>query len=244
MIRPFVTLGVFIAVWWALTAFTAIPAFMLPSPQAVGAALWAQRDYLAANTLVTLTEIILGLVAGALLGGVAALSIAASPVLQRWLMPILVLSQAIPVFALAPLLVLWLGFGIGSKVAMAVLVIFFPVTANFLDGLRRTEPGWLDLARTMNASPILVLLHLRLPAALPAFASGLRVATAIAPIGAILGEWVGASSGLGYVMINANARIETDLMFAALAILAAMAITLYVAMDHALRRLLRWAPEA
>jgi putative hydroxymethylpyrimidine transport system permease protein len=244
MIRPFVTLGVFIAGWWALTAFIAIPPFMLPSPQAVGAAVWTQRDYLAANTLVTLTEIILGLIAGALLGGVAALGIAASPVLQRWLMPILVLSQAIPVFALAPLLVLWLGFGIGSKVAMAVLVIFFPVTANFLDGLRRTEPGWLDLARTMNATPALVLLRLRLPAALPAFASGLRVATAIAPIGAILGEWVGASSGLGYVMINANARIETDLMFAALAILAAMAITLYVAVDHALRRLLRWAPGA
>jgi putative hydroxymethylpyrimidine transport system permease protein len=244
MIRPLATIAVFIAAWWGLTAFSNIPPFMLPSPQAVAAAFWAQRDYLAANTFTTLAEIILGLVAGALLGGGAALGIAASPALQRWLMPILVLSQAIPVFALAPLLVLWLGFGIGSKVAMAVLVIFFPVTANFLDGLRRTQPGWLDLARTMNASPLRILLRLRLPAALPAFASGLRVATAIAPIGAILGEWVGASSGLGFVMINANARIQTDLMFAALAILATMAITLYVAVDHALRRLLRWAPGA
>jgi putative hydroxymethylpyrimidine transport system permease protein len=170
------------------------------------------------------------------------LGIAASSTLQRWLWPILVLSQAIPVFTLAPLLVLWLGFGIGSKVAMAVLVIFFPVTANFLDGLRRTEPAWLDLSRTMNGSPWRILLHLRLPAALPAFASGLRVATAVAPIGAILGEWVGASSGLGYVMINANARIQTALMFAALAILAAMTITLYVAVDASLRRLLTWAP--
>jgi putative hydroxymethylpyrimidine transport system permease protein len=242
MIRPFITLAVFVAVWWAITAFTSIPPFMLPSPGAVAQALVAQAPYLAANAGVTLGEILLGLLAGTLLGGVAALGIAASPVLQRWLWPILVLSQAIPVFALAPLLVLWLGFGIGSKVAMAVLVIFFPITANFLDGLRRTEPGWLDLARTMDGSPVRILLHLRLPAALPAFCSGLRVATAIAPIGAVLGEWVGASSGLGYVMINANARIQTALMFAALLLLAAMTITLYVLVDWVIRRVLTWVP--
>jgi putative hydroxymethylpyrimidine transport system permease protein len=242
MIRPFITVAVFIAAWWAITAFSSIPPFMLPAPAAVAQALYTQAPYLAANAGVTLGEILLGLLVGTLLGGVAALGIAASSTLQRWLWPILVLSQAIPVFTLAPLLVLWLGFGIGSKVAMAVLVIFFPVTANFLDGLRRTAPGWLDLGRTMNGSPWHILLHLRLPAALPAFASGLRVATAVAPIGAILGEWVGASSGLGYVMINANARIQTDLMFAALVILAAMTITLYVAVDALLRRLLTWAP--
>ena len=242
MIRPAITICGFIALWWAITAFTSIPAFMLPAPPAVAEALWAQRGYLAANTLVTLAEIVLGLLAGTFLGGVAALGIASSATVQRWLLPILVLSQAIPVFALAPLLVLWLGFGIGSKVAMAVLVIFFPVTANFLDGLRRTDPAWLDLAKTMNGSRLRILLHLRLPAALPAFASGLRIATAVAPIGAILGEWVGASSGLGYVMINANARIETDLMFAALVILCAMAVTLYVVVDRGLRRLLAWSP--
>lgn len=242
MIRPVITIAVFIAVWWAITAFTAIPPFMLPSPGAVAAALGERAAYLAGNAAVTLGEILLGLLAGTVLGGVAALGIAASPMLQRWLWPILVLSQAIPVFALAPLLVLWLGFGIGSKIAMAVLVIFFPVTANFLDGLRRTDPGWLDLGRTMNASRLRLLLHLRLPAALPAFCSGLRVATAVAPIGAILGEWVGASSGLGYVMINANARVQTPLMFAALVILAAMTISLYVAVDSLLRRLLSWAP--
>jgi putative hydroxymethylpyrimidine transport system permease protein len=142
------------------------------------------------------------------------------------------------------LLVLWFGFGTESKVLMAVLVIFFPVTANFADGLRRTEPGWLDLARTMNASPFAMMRHVRVPAALPAFASGLRVATAVAPIGAIIGEWVGASSGLGFVMINANARIETDLMFAALAVLSALAIGLYVLVDWALRRALYWVTDS
>jgi putative hydroxymethylpyrimidine transport system permease protein len=244
LLRPLITFFGFLAVWWALTRATALPAFMLPAPADVAAALWQQRDLLFWNTLTTLTEILLCLLFGTLFGGLAAIAIVASPLLQRWLMPVLVLSQAIPVFALAPLLVLWLGFGIASKVVMAVLVIFFPVTANFADGLRRTDPGWLDLARTMNASPWAMLRHVRLPAALPAFASGLRVATAIAPIGAIIGEWVGASSGLGFVMINANARIQTNLMFAALFILAVMAIVLYMLVDRALRLLLRWSPES
>jgi putative hydroxymethylpyrimidine transport system permease protein len=244
LVRPFVTFLGFLTVWWGITRFTAIPAFMLPAPRDVAQALWDQRDLLFWNTLTTLTEILLGLLFGTLLGAASALAIVASPLLQRWLMPVLVLSQAIPVFALAPLLVLWLGFGMTSKVVMAVLVIFFPVTANFADGLRRTDPGWLDLARTMNASPWAMLRHVRLPAALPAFASGLRVATAVAPIGAIIGEWVGASSGLGFVMINANARIQTNVMFAALFILAVVAILLYMLVDRALRRLLRWSPDS
>jgi len=228
-LRPLMTVLVFLAVWWAVVRFGSVPVFMLPDPFSVAGALWAQRDLLFWNTLTTLTEILLGLFFGTLLGALAALGIVFSAVLQRWLMPVLVLSQAIPVFALAPLLVLWFGFGTESKVLMAVLVIFFPVTANFADGLRRTEPGWLDLARTMNASPFAMMRHVRVPAALPAFASGLRVATAVAPIGAIIGEWVGASSGLGFV---------------ALAVLSALAIGLYVLVDWALRRALYWVTDS
>ncbi len=243
-LRPATTFVVFLALWWLVARYSSVPPFMLPPPQDVAVALWTQRGLLLDNTLVTLAEILLGLLCGTLLGGIAALGIVFSPVLQRWLMPVLVVSQAIPVFALAPLMVLWFGFGMTAKILMAMLVIFFPVTANFADGLRRTPPGWLDLARTMNASPWAVLRHIRLPAALPAFASGLRVATAIAPIGAIIGEWAGASSGLGYVMLNANARIQTDLMFAALFILAVLTIALYVLVDRMLRRLLYWAPDS
>jgi putative hydroxymethylpyrimidine transport system permease protein len=242
--RATVTAAGLVLLWAAISAFAGIPSYMLPSPLAVAVALWGQSGYLLGNALVTLAEILLGLLFGTLLGSIAALGVASSPALQRWLLPVLVLSQAVPTFTLAPLLVLWLGFGMASKVALAVLVIFFPVAANFIDGLRRTEPGWLDLAHTMNATPLRILLHLRLPAALPALASGLRVATAVAPIGAVLGEWAGASSGLGYVMINANARVQTDVMFAALVILACMALGLYAAVDHGLRRLLRWAPGA
>jgi len=242
-LRPLITLAGLVGIWWLLQWLSGIPSYLLPDPPSVAAALWHQRDLLAWSTMTTLTETVLGLLIGTVLGSICALGMVFSPLMQRWLMPLLLLSQAIPVFALAPLLVLWFGFGMASKVVMAVLIIFFPVTAAFSDGLRRTEIGWLDLARTMNASPASMLRYVRLPAALPAFGSGLRVATAIAPIGAVVGEWVGASAGLGYVMLNANARIETDVMFAALLVLAAMAITLWVLVDRVLRRVLFWAPD-
>ena len=146
-------------------------------------------------------------------------------------------------FALAPILVLWLGYGMASKVAMATLIIYFPVTAAFHDGLRRTDTGWLELARTMNASRWSTMRHVRVPAALPALASGLRVAAAVAPIGAVVGEWVGSSAGLGYLMLHANARMQVDVMFAALATLALIAVALYFALDAALTRAVPWQPE-
>jgi putative hydroxymethylpyrimidine transport system permease protein len=154
----------------------------------------------------------------------------------------------VPVFALAPLLVLWLGFGMASKVMMAMLVIFFPVAVALYDGLRRTEPGWLDLARVMTADApqhrLRILRHIRLMAALPAFASGLKIAAAVAPIGAVIGEWVGASAGLGFRMLQANARVQTDLMFAALILLAVCAVALYACVDAATRHLLRWQADS
>ena len=166
-----------------------------------------------------------------------------SPLLKRWMLPVLVASQAIPVFAMAPILVLWLGYGMASKVAMAVLIIFFPVTASLYDGMRRTDHDLLDLARIMGASPAGVLRHIVLPSALPAFAAGLRVAAAVAPIGAVIGEWVGSSEGLGFYMHHANARMQVDLMFAALTLLAAASLTLYFCIDRLLDRLVFWQPK-
>ena len=241
--RPWVTLIGFLAIWYVGTRASGVQSFLLPSPQSVAASIWKNHDLLMWSALTTLSEVLLGLLAGTALGSVCALAMVFSPMLERWLMPVLLLSQAIPVFALAPLLVLWFGFGILSKVVMATMIIFFPVAAAFADGLRRTNRGWLDLAQTMNASPMAILCFVRLPAALPAFASGLRVATAIAPIGAVVGEWVGASAGLGYVMLSSNARIETDETFAALTVLAIMAILLWVVVDRLLKWLLYWAPD-
>ena len=138
---------------------------------------------------------------------------------------------------------LWLGFGMGSKIAMATLIIYFPVTAALYDGLRNTDAGWINLARIMGASNNTVLKYIRLPAALPSLGSGLRIAAAIAPIGAVVGEWVGSSTGLGYLMLHANARTQVDLMFAALFVLAAFAIILYFSIDYLVKRAIFWQTE-
>lgn len=239
-----VTIALGLVLLWQLVVWlTAVPPFILPGPLRVAEALTGSWPLLLRHAAVTSTEILLGLLLGTVLGAAAAIALASAAVLRRWLLPVLVASQAIPVFALAPLLVLWLGYGMASKIAMATLIIFFPVTAAFHDGLRRTEKGWLSLARTMDAGRWATLRHISLPAALPAFTSGLRVATAVAPIGAVVGEWVGSSAGLGHLMLNANARMQTDLMFAALLVLASVALALYFTVDALCRRLLPWLPE-
>ncbi len=241
--RPVVTVAGLVVVWWAVAVWFALPAFLLPRPWAVGVALWHDRALLAYSTWITFVEVAAGLLLGTVLGAGFGLLVVLSRVAERWLTPVLLLSQAIPVFALAPLLVLWFGFGVVSKIVMAVLVIFFPITAAFADGLRRTDQGFVDLAVTMGAGPGAVLRHVRVPAALPSFGAGLRIAAAVAPIGAIVGEWVGASAGLGFVMMNANARMETDVMFAALVVLSGMTVGLWVAVDRGLRRVLFWVPD-
>ena len=230
--------------WAAIAHGFALPPYILPGPELAVAAWWRRAPLILDHAAVTLAEIVLGLAIGALVGTATALTLAFYRPARTWLLPVLISSQAVPVFALAPILVLWLGYGMASKVAMAVLIIYFPVTATFYDGLRRTEPGWLDLAATMGASRRAALLRIRAPAALPAFASGLRVATSVAPIGAVVGEWVGASAGLGYLMMHANARMQIDLMFAALLTLAVIALALYAAVDRALRCCLPWQPDS
>ncbi len=246
--RALISLALLLAGWQTLVWVTEVEPFILPGPWLVLLSLATHLELIGGHAVITLLEIILGLICGSALGMTSAVSLSWFPGLRRWLLPLLVVAQAIPVFALAPVLVLWLGYGLASKVMMASLIIFFPVTTAFLDGLRRTEPGWLDLARTMTAGQRrsgrwATLRHIRIPAALPALASGLRVATAVAPIGAVVGEWVGSSAGLGYLMLHANGRMQIDLLFAALFILAAMAVTIFFSMDWLLRRLLPWQPD-
>lgn len=233
----------FILIWEGIVLLTDVEHFLLPTPEAVGTVFITRGSLLLHHAIITFAEILLGLGIGSACGMLTALALSGWTRAGPWVFPLLVISQAIPVFAIAPLLVLWFGFGMASKIAMSVLIIYFPVTAALYDGLRRTSAGWLDLAQIMGGSKWLILRHLRFPAALPALASGLRIATAVAPIGAIIGEWVGASSGLGYLMLQANARLQTDLMFAALIILSLFAVTLYLLIDHILRRALAsWSP--
>lgn len=243
-----ITAIVLIGAWQIIVWATDVAPYILPGPWSVGVSWFNHLGELLHHAGITLLEILLGLTLGAFMGVGTALAIGASKATRQWLLPLLVISQAIPVFAIAPLLLLWLGYGIASKVAMATLIIFFPVTASFLDGLRRTEPGWLDLARTMTAgrsnAKLAEFRHIRIPAALPALASGLRVAAATAPIGAVVGEWVGSSAGLGYLMLHANARVQIDLMFAALFTLALISLVLYFTIDAVMRRLVPWQDKS
>jgi len=242
-IRPIVILLGLLLIWQTIVIVTGVPAYILPGPISVAEAALSHTGPLLEHTITTVFEIVAGLLIGILLGASNALVMIASRSLKRWLLPVLVISQAIPVFALAPLLVLWLGYGMSSKIAMAVLIIFFPVTAAFYDGMRGTEPEWLELAQVMNAKPMAIIRQIKIPAALPAFASGLRVATAVAPIGAVVGEWVGSSRGLGFYMLHANARMQIDIMFAALSLLCIVALTLYFLVDRAMIKIVYWQKE-
>ncbi len=243
-LRPILIAAGLLVLWQAALVVTGWPPYILPSPAAVFEAGIANAPLLFAQARVTAAEILAGFALGAALGSITAIAMARFGVVRRWVLPVVVVSQAIPVFALAPVLVLWLGYGPASKIAMAVLIIYFPVTAAFLDGLRRTNPGWLDLAAVMGAGGSAIMRHIRIPAALPALGSGLRMAAAVAPIGAVIGEWVGSSAGLGHLMLQANARLKVDLMFAALAVLAAMGLLLFFAVDAVLKRAIFWQAEA
>jgi putative hydroxymethylpyrimidine transport system permease protein len=228
---------VLLGFWQALVTLAGLPPFILPGPLRVATALADNAALIAWHASVTFTEVLAGLALGSVLGAATALHMAVSPLARRFLRPVLVLTQALPVFALAPILTLWLGYGIGSKILMAVLIIYFPVASAFFDGLRGTPRGWLDLAHSMQGTRRQVLWRIRVPAALPSLASGLRLAAVYAPIGAIIGEWVGASQGLGYLMLLANGRAKIDLMFAALAVLALLTLLLHRAVGAGCDRL-------
>ena len=220
-----------IALWQAVIWATGVARFILPPPALVAETIWKSRALLAEHAAITMAEVLIGLVLGALLGFLSAIGLAASPVARALVKPMLVFSQAIPVFALAPILTLWLGFGLWSKITMALIIIYFPVTSSFFDALMRTNQDWLGMARVMKARPWRIMWYIRIPSARPGFASGLRLAAVYAPIGAIIGEWVGASKGLGYLMLLANGRAKTDLMFAALIVLAVLTILLHAGVN-------------
>ena len=236
-------LGLLLLLWQTGTWLVAPPRYILPSPADVAAAFWRQSGFLFGQAMVTLGEMALGLAAGVTAGILVAFTIAATPRFGRLVWPMVLVLQAFPVFVLAPILVLWFGFGMVSKVVMTAVIIFFPVASAFTDGLNRTDRAILDAASLTEASHWQILTLLRVPLALPSLISGLRVAAPLAPLGAVIGEWVGASAGLGFVMIQSNARMQTDTMFAAMAILAVMAVLLRLIVDRATANLAPWAKE-
>jgi len=234
----------FIILFWQLfIIITKLPPYILPGPLAVAKTFIQQLPLLLSQSVPTVTETLLGLFGAIILGVLTAMTMAYIQLIRHWLKPILLISQALPTFAVAPLFVIWFGYGISAKIAVTILMLFFPITSAFFDGLRRTDTGWLDLAHILEANKWQTLWHIRVPAALPALVSGLRVATAAAPIGAVIGEWVGASKGLGFLILNANARMQIDVMFAALFMLVLWSLLLYFSMDYILRKYVNWQVE-
>jgi putative hydroxymethylpyrimidine transport system permease protein len=227
---------VLLLVWQTIVSTFQLPDYILPSPLQVMNTIKHQWPLLLTQSVPTVIETLLGLVGGILFGAVTALLMAYIHAIRAWLKPLLLISQALPTFAIAPLLVILLGYGMSAKVVTVILMLYFPIASNFFDGLIQTKAEFLDLAKLMQARPIYTLLYIRLPAALPQFASGIRIATAGAPIGAVIGEWVGASKGLGFLMLNANARMQIDVMFAALFMLVLWNFILFFGVNTILKK--------
>lgn len=243
LVRIITGTGVFLAAWELLVRALGIPPFMLPGPLQVLHAFETRGWFLLEHAAITAQETVLGFILGVIAGSMIAIVMWLFPIARRGLLPVVLMTQALPVFAIAPILVLWLGFGLASKIVMAVLVIFFAVTSTFYDGLRRADPGYADLARLYRVGRIKELIYFRIPAGLPALASGIRIAAVFAPIGAIVGEWVGAKGGLAFIMLQSNARMQTDMMFAALILLALMVLTLRFTVEYLTRLMVPWQVE-
>lgn len=236
--RTLAGIALALLMWQAIVWAGDLPPYLLPGPARVAQALLASRAELAAAAALTAGETLAGLLLGSGIGILTALAMAAWRPVGRALSPVLIVSQTVPVFALAPILTLWLGFGLAPKIAMVVLIVWVPVAQALYDGVQAPPGPQLDVVRTMGAGRWAELRHLRLPAALPRLASGLRLGAIYAPVGAVIGEWVGGAKGLGALMIQANGRMKTDLMFAALFVVIALSLLLFRLVDVALSRLL------
>ena len=226
--------------WDLLSSALKIEDFLVPSPTQIAEALWEDRSLLADNAWVTLQEVVLGFALAVVVGLGFAVVLHLSATLRRAVYPLLVASQTVPVIAIAPILVVWFGFGIGPKLAIIALVCFFPITVNALDGLRSVDPDQVKMMRTLDASRWQILRRVEAPSALPFAFSGAKIAVAVAVIGAVFGEWAGSSSGLGHLMLEASAQLLTARLFAAIAVLSAMAICLFGLLALAERRLIPW----
>ena len=234
-----------LAAWHILTASGAIPAFLLPSPGAVAERFvrGVQDGSLLRHTLVTLSEVLAGLLLGVLAAAVLGYTIAKSPAIERLLAPYIVASQAIPIVAIAPLLVIWFGPGRLSKILIASLIVFFPVLVNTVVGVRSVPEDLRQLMRSLRATRAQIFTKLEVPAALPVLLGGLKIGATLSVIGAVVGEFVGADEGLGFLVNVGRGLYDTALVFVAVLMLIGMALTLYGFVAW-LERRLTWRTEA
>lgn len=232
---------IFLGLWELLVRSAGLSALVLPAPSAVAAVLWSglASGYFRPHLAATLQALVLGLAAGGVVGLLTGMALAESVLLERVLKPYVIVSQVVPKLALAPLFVLWFGFGLLPTVLITALICFFPLMENTLTGLRQADAQRLQLFRMLGATRLQTLLRLKLPTGLPAILAGLRVAVVLALVGVVVAEFMGASRGLGAVVIAAQGMMDTTLMFAALVLIAAIGLLLYQACLLLERRLLR-----
>jgi ABC-type nitrate/sulfonate/bicarbonate transport system permease component len=227
---------------WIANALNIKP-YLVPAPSDVAQSLWTDRGLLGDNLWVTLREVLAGFALALALGFGFAIVLHRSEVLRRAFYPLLLGSQTIPIIAIAPILVVWLGYGIGPKLAIIALICFFPITVNTLDGLRTVDPDLLRMMRTLDAGPWRTLWRVEVPTAMPFLFSGAKIAIVVSVIGAVFGEWAGADSGLGHLILIAQGQVLTARVFAAVVVLSAIAIALFAALTLIERRLGWWVPR-
>ncbi len=229
--------------WEGAVRFFALPLWYLPAPSHVAITLWKNFHLILPNAGITAAETLIGLAVGVAIGMALALAMSTSRWLAEALGPLAVVSQAIPFMALAPLMMIWFGFGITSKIAMAAITIFFSVAAAYYEGLKRADENLVELAKLYGATSLQILREIRMPAARPHLAAGLKLAAAYAPLGAIAGEWVGSEGGLGIMMTYHNARMQTDMVFAAMTVLIFFCLGTWLLMALFARHLTRHFPD-
>jgi NitT/TauT family transport system permease protein len=244
ILYPLAGVVLIIAVWVLACWLFNIPTVVLPSPDKVLRSLIVRGDLLASEGWITLKETLYGFLLALVVGLPLAVAVANSRPLNLMFYPLLIALQSVPKVALAPMILVWLGTGLESKLAIVWLVAFFPIIVDTAAGLRSTPKELLELASSLNASPLQVFLKVQLPAALPFVVTGAKVAITLAVIGAVIGEFVGSSEGLGFLLLSATSQLDTPLAFAALFALSALGIFAYALVGLGERMMASWLPPA
>jgi ABC-type nitrate/sulfonate/bicarbonate transport system permease component len=240
VLPPILLIAAIIILWEVVSTVMHVPDYLLPKPSRIAQAIVVRYESLWSNLLITLEEVLLGLVVGFVVGFLLALIMFFSPLMRRTLNPIVVISQTVPVIALGPILVIWLGYNILPKIIVVALIVFFPITVNTFDGLVSCDQDLITLLKSMGANRWQIFTKVQLPNALPFITSASKVAITFSVIGAVTAEWIGSDKGLGAYILQANARIRTPEMFAAILITSLMGIILFFIAQFAENLIIPW----
>lgn len=241
LLYPLIGFAVIIVLWQGYVDVAHVSKIVLPSPMDILHASWQRSDLLVRETVPTMLESLYGFALAIVIGIPLAVCVVNSRVLNLTMYPILIATQSVPKVAVAPIILVWFGLGMQSKLAIAFLVAFFPIVVDTATGLQATPPGLLELARSLRASRWQTFWKVQFPAAMPFIFSGAKVAVTLAVIGAVIGEFVGSINGLGNLLLSANSQLDGPLAWAALVWLSALGIALFLGVVLAERLLMPWA---